>query len=151
MKGTLLAVYMDAACYNAGMQHPSTVLRRLWGKLCAGCVWFFILFAVVSCVWSLVVAFTTVFDTVQYELQDTELRKSGWHTTAEVLSAEQTRVYYNEAPEIAIALRVRMLSGAIVDVHTKWFVQLIDLPKMQPGSTVQVIVDPKDPAKIIRE
>lgn len=133
-----------------GMRGILAFLRRLRAVFCTGCVWLFsVLLAIVGSIVSLVVAATTLYGTMQYELRQNALREADWQTTAEVLSAKQTRVYYNEDPEIAIALRVQMLSGATVDVDTKWFVPFIDLPKMQPGS-IKVLVDRRDPKNIMR-
>ena len=72
------------------------------------------------------------------------LRATGKPGTAVITSAQQTGAFINENPQVQLALQVTV-DGATYPAQTAAVVPMIQIPQIQPGATVAVLVDPADP------
>ncbi|HVT19978.1 MAG TPA: hypothetical protein VHE57_01140 [Mycobacteriales bacterium] len=74
----------------------------------------------------------------------TRLRTTGKPGTAVVTSAQQTGAYINENPQVRLGLQVTV-DGNTYPAQTDAIIPMIQIPQVQPGATVAVLVDPADP------
>ncbi|HWC34870.1 MAG TPA: hypothetical protein VG650_08580 [Mycobacteriales bacterium] len=74
----------------------------------------------------------------------TRLRSTGKPGTAVVTSATQTGAYINDSPQVHLGLQVTV-DGATYPAETDAIIPIIQIPQVQPGATLAVLVDPADP------
>ncbi|MFI5914960.1 hypothetical protein [Dactylosporangium sp. NPDC051541] len=79
------------------------------------------------------------------------LREHGVRGTAQVLGANQTGVYLNEQPQMALQLRITAPGHGTYDTTIKEYVPFIAMGMLGSGRPLTVLVDPLDPAKVIVE
>jgi hypothetical protein len=72
------------------------------------------------------------------------LRTTGKPGTAVVTSVQQTGTYVNKNPQVHLALQVTV-DGATYPAETDAIIPMIQIPQVQPGATIAVLVDPADP------
>jgi hypothetical protein len=72
------------------------------------------------------------------------LRATGKPGTAVVTSATQTGTFINENPQVQLGLQVTV-DGNTYPAQTNAIIPMIQIPQVQPGATVAVLVDPADP------
>lgn len=65
--------------------------------------------------------------------------------TAQILSVRETGVRVNHQPQVAIQMRVFAGNMPPYEVTTNKVVSVVDLPRMQPGASMSVKVDPGKP------
>jgi hypothetical protein len=73
---------------------------------------------------------------------------SGLNGVGRILSLEQTGEHSETAQGCKIGLRVEIPGHPPYDVTVRRLVQLIHIPRVQPGATIPIQVDPADPQKI---
>ncbi|GAA3296196.1 MULTISPECIES: hypothetical protein [Dactylosporangium] len=79
------------------------------------------------------------------------LREHGVRGSAQVLGANQTGVYLNEQPQMALQLRITAPGHGTYDTTIKEYVPFIAIGMLGTGRPLTVLVDPLDPAKVIVE
>jgi hypothetical protein len=79
------------------------------------------------------------------------LRANGVRGTAQVLGAQQTGVYLNEQPQLALQLRISAPGHGTYDTTIKDYVPFVAMGLLGSGRPLTVLVDPLDPAKVIVE
>ena len=73
------------------------------------------------------------------------LLATGTQGEATVLSLDDTGMRINEDPRVRIRLEVRIDGHAPYEVEKAMVIPMIRLPQVQPGSTVLVMADPREP------
>lgn len=70
------------------------------------------------------------------------LEATGTPATAKVVSLSQTGTYINRNPMVRIVLEVQPPHGSPFHTETERLTTLVDLPRLQPGTSVSVRYDP---------
>ena len=73
----------------------------------------------------------------------------GIRGTAEVVSMRETGTTVNNAPQVEFQMKVSVPGREPYTAVMKDYISLVDLAALQPGSTVDVRVDPDDPGSLI--
>ncbi|HVV77827.1 MAG TPA: hypothetical protein VHC43_17555 [Mycobacteriales bacterium] len=76
------------------------------------------------------------------------LRSTGKPGTAVITSATQTGAYVNDSPQVHLSLQVTVGANTY-PAETDALVPMIQIPQIQPGATVAVLVDPSDPTVLM--
>lgn len=101
---------------------------------------------------SLVVTFAIIFVVFRRVLsgikQQNQLLDTGVPAEATILSLEDTGVQLSNNPQVRLMLEVRPTDRPSYQTETKCFVSFLKLAQLQPGSNVQVRVDPVDPNRV---
>lgn len=74
-----------------------------------------------------------------------ELAAVGIRGEATILSLQDTGMRINDNPRVAMVLEVRLPNMAPYQVQKTITVSIIQLPQVQPGAVVAVLVDPSAP------
>jgi hypothetical protein len=83
------------------------------------------------------------------EVRNNHLRTGGRRAEAVILSVEETGVtVQGNYPQAKLHLLVQPESGESYETTTKFLMNRFEIPAYQPGSRVQVAVDPKHPKKV---
>ena len=77
-------------------------------------------------------------------LQNRRIIKEGLQAEAIVLDLWDTGTTVNQNPIVGLRLEVRPTTGSTFTTETERLTSRVDLPKVQPGSKVQVKYDPDD-------
>src|SRR5437773_4328566 len=77
-----------------------------------------------------------------------DLQKHGVSAKADVLQIWDTGMTLNHDPVVGFLLRVYPDNGASFEAKTKAPISRLDVPRVQPGSHVPVVYDPKDPQRV---
>ncbi len=73
----------------------------------------------------------------------------GIRASARVLQVQQTGLVLNNVnPEVRLTLQVEHPQLGSYEAETKTFVQMVALPRVQPGQALEVRVDPDDPQQL---
>lgn len=72
------------------------------------------------------------------------LRSTGKPGAAVVTAVSQTGAYINENPQVHLSLQVTV-DGNTYPAETDAVISMVQIPQVQPGATVAVLVDPADP------
>lgn len=108
--------------------------------------------SIIITVLSLVVTFAIIFVVFRRVLggikQQNQLLNTGVPAEATILSLEDTGVQLNSNPQVRLVLEVRPTDRPSYQTETKCFVSFLKLAQLQPGSNVQVRVDPVDPSRV---
>jgi hypothetical protein len=67
---------------------------------------------------------------------------------AVVQQIAQTGTWINNNPQVAFVLEVHPPSDPSYQVETNKVVQVIDVPQIQPGKEIDVLIDPDDNQKV---
>ncbi|HWA67109.1 MAG TPA: hypothetical protein VG899_12175 [Mycobacteriales bacterium] len=73
-----------------------------------------------------------------------QLRATGKPGTAVITTINQTGAFINDNPQVHLALTVTV-DGNTYPAETDAVVPLVQIPQIQPGATVSVLVDPNNP------
>jgi len=77
------------------------------------------------------------------------LQESGLPASARILEIWDTGITVNNDPVIGMRVEIDRTDGtAYPAVIPKSLISRLDVPRFQPGATVQVRVDPQDPARV---
>lgn len=76
------------------------------------------------------------------------LRATGKPGTAVITSVAQTGTFINENPQVQLGLTVTV-DGNTYPAQTAAVIPMIQIPQVQPGATVAVLVDPADPSVLM--
>lgn len=76
--------------------------------------------------------------------QAAQLRATGKPGTAVVTAVSQTGAYINEMPQVHLSLQVTV-DGNTYPAETDAIISMVQIPQVQPGATVSVLVDPTNP------
>jgi hypothetical protein len=77
------------------------------------------------------------------------LQAGGLPGTARILALWDTGITVNEDPVIGMRVAVQRPDGTSYQAAiAKSLISRLDVPRFQPGATVQVRIDPADPAKV---
>ncbi|MBX7082784.1 MAG: DUF3592 domain-containing protein [Nannocystaceae bacterium] len=67
---------------------------------------------------------------------------------ASIVNIWETGVRVNDSPQVGFQLHVYPQGGQPYAAQTTMIVSQLAIPRIQPGSTVQVMIDPADPSKV---
>jgi hypothetical protein len=70
-----------------------------------------------------------------------QLLATGMDAQAQVQSVQQTGTFVNMAPEVVVSLLVAVAGGQPYPVQLRTVVQMVNLPRLQPGQVIPVKVD----------
>jgi hypothetical protein len=76
------------------------------------------------------------------------LQANGLPTQAKVLVIEDTRSKVNGNPVVDLQLSVRAPGGETYAASLRTAISPVDLPRFQPGMTVDVVVDKENPQRL---
>ena len=79
---------------------------------------------------------------------DQEILQKGQPAQARVISVQQTGVLVNNSPQILLQLEIQPQFGAPYQTSTKAVIPLVQIPQIQPGSVIPVLVHPTDPTRV---
>ena len=77
-----------------------------------------------------------------------KLMQTGEAAQGQILSIQETGTRINDQPEVAVALMVMRPGQAPYQVQTTVVVSMLMIPRLQPGMTVPVKVDPMNPQSV---
>ena len=80
-----------------------------------------------------------------------ELQARGVEAYAEIKNIQPTGMTVNDVPQYRIELRVMPEGGEPVKAFVERLMGPVDAARLQPGTTVPVLVDPEDPTQVIIE
>ncbi len=93
-----------------------------------------------------------LFKTMAKAQQDkAQLLANGVPAQARIVSANQTGMFVNNNPQVAFQLEVQPQAGSPYPVQMTSVVQMVALPRIQPGMTVGVKIDPNNPNRLAIE
>lgn len=69
--------------------------------------------------------------------------------TATVQRVTSTGVVVNDGVQVALELTVLLQGGASVPVHLTTVIPMVLVPRVQPGATLPVKVDPTNPSRLV--
>ena len=72
----------------------------------------------------------------------------GKPASATIIDISDTGITINQDPVVAFVLEVHPEHGASFRANTKALVSRLDVPQIQPGRTVPVKFDPKQPSRV---
>lgn len=75
--------------------------------------------------------------------------KEGVSATAVIKAVTDTGNRYNKNPEVRLTLEVTPASGAPFQAEVTTVISVIDVPKYQPGTLLNVKYDPKQPTQVV--
>jgi hypothetical protein len=81
-------------------------------------------------------------------VRERRLRDNGLPAKATVVSISDTRSRVNGNPVVELQLNVVPSTGAPYPANLRGPISTVDLPRVQPGMTVDVVVDRDDPQHI---
>jgi hypothetical protein len=77
------------------------------------------------------------------------LKQIGIPGTAQVLSLSDTGTTINDNPMVALSLQVQSPHHGSYQVQTTSIISRLVIPRVQPGGTVPVKIDPTNPQKVV--
>lgn len=77
-----------------------------------------------------------------------DLQKHGLEAEATIVRVWDTGMTVNEDPVVGLLLDVRVPGSESYQAETKALISRIDVPQFQPGNTIPVVYDPKDPKQV---
>lgn len=69
--------------------------------------------------------------------------------TASVVRVTSTGVVVNDGVQVALELTVLLAGGAPVPVHLTTVIPMVLVPRVQPGASLPVKVDPANPSRLV--
>jgi len=79
----------------------------------------------------------------------TEVAEGFVPATATVQRVTSTGVVVNDGVQVALELTVLLQGGASVPVHLTTVIPMVLVPRVQPGATLPVKVDPTNPSRLV--
>ena len=76
-------------------------------------------------------------------------QQNGLKGTAVILAAEETGTYINNCPQVELRLQISIPDRQPYDIVHKRCLSPLSLAQFQRGAAIPVLVDPKNPKKII--
>jgi hypothetical protein len=90
-----------------------------------------------------------IFGGIAGNLQQTQtLLATGEAAQAKILRMWDTGTTLNGNPQIGLLLEIHALNRTPYQVETTCFVSRLRIPQVQPGATVNVKIDPQNPANV---
>jgi hypothetical protein len=86
--------------------------------------------------------------TIRVTSQDRQLLANGVPASARILAVEDTYTRVSSNPLVRFRLEVQPKDGRAYETTTEAIVSVVDLPRFQPGTSVEVKVDPDDAARV---
>lgn len=77
-----------------------------------------------------------------------ELIEKGTPAPATITAVNQTGMYMNNNPQVRIDLEIAPPEGETYTVVLHRFLQLVQIPRVQPGTVVEVRIDPENPKRV---
>ncbi len=77
-----------------------------------------------------------------------QLLENGIAAPATITSVNQTGMYMNNNPQVRIDLEIAPPDGEVYPVVMHRFLQLVQIPQVQPGKVVDVRIDPENPKRV---
>ncbi len=77
-----------------------------------------------------------------------ELQMNGEPALAKILRIWDTGLTINNDPVVGFLLEVRRRDNPTYEVRTKLRISRLDIPRIQPGKTIPVRIDPRDPTRV---
>ncbi|MEZ4221117.1 MAG: hypothetical protein R3B13_09315 [Polyangiaceae bacterium] len=77
------------------------------------------------------------------------LRQIGIPASAQILSLSDTGVTINDNPQVALALAIQSPHHGAYQVQTTSIISRLAIPRVQPGMTVPVKIDPQNPNNVV--
>lgn len=81
-------------------------------------------------------------------VRDHRLQSNGLPAKAQVLQITDTRSRVNNNPVVDLEFSVSKASGETYPVSLRTAVSPVDLPRLQPGMTVDLVVDRNNPQRV---
>jgi len=78
-----------------------------------------------------------------------QLLATGTPAQATILSLKESGLRVNDRPELYIELEVRPPEGQVYEVTVSRITSVIEVPRLQPGSTVAVVIAPDNPQNVL--
>jgi len=82
------------------------------------------------------------------EYEQDQLRKTGLPAKGTIISIDDTGNRYNDQPQVKIHLQVQPEGKPKYETDVTMIISPVYLPQFQPGQTVDVKYDAKDPSKV---
>lgn len=89
-----------------------------------------------------------IFRLMKGSAERQKILQSGVPATAQVISVQQTGTYINNQPEVMATLMVQRAGSPPYQVNATLILSMLEIPRLQPGASVAVKVDPSDPQKV---
>jgi hypothetical protein len=89
-----------------------------------------------------------VFRLMKGSAERQKLLQTGVPATAQVIAVQQTGTYVNNQPEVMATLMVQRAGAPPYQVNTTMILSLLEVPRLQPGASVAVKIDPQDAQKV---
>ncbi len=93
-------------------------------------------------------ACSTIVDPLSGRGDACDILAIGKPATATIVDISDTGITINQDPVVAFVLEVHPEHAAPFRAHTKALISRLDVPQVQPGRTVQVKFDPKQPSRV---
>ncbi len=110
-----------------------------------------IAFGILSGIWGFTSAMWSIFTlgdgTITEQAQS--LVDTGVRASATVLSIRETGSWFNNRPEVHVELEVKPAGQPSYTAVSTFYIALVAIPRVQPGLTIEVLVDAADSARVI--
>ncbi len=81
--------------------------------------------------------------------QSAQIRQNGIAATAQINQLSDTGMTINDSPQVALVLTVQSPHHGTYQVQTKALISRLAIPRVQPGATVPVKIDPTNPQNVV--
>ena len=95
-----------------------------------------------------VILWFTLRPLLQNMNQRSQILRTGVPASAIIVSLADTGMLVNYQPQVRIGLQVNPANGIPYQTEVTMVVSQLLIPRVQPGMTVPVMIDPKDPSKV---
>jgi hypothetical protein len=95
-----------------------------------------------------VILWFTLRPLLQNMNQRNQILQTGIPAMATILSLADTGMLVNYQPQVRLMLQVNPPNGAPYQAEVTMVISQLMIPRVQPGLTVPVKIDPKDPTKV---
>lgn len=104
--------------------------------------------AVIGAALVLTLAGCAVIDRMSGVEDARELQMNGEAALAKILRIWDTGMTVNNDPVVGFLLEVRRRDQPTYEVRTKLRISRLDIPRIQPGKTIPVRIDPREPTRV---
>lgn len=95
-----------------------------------------------------VILWFTLRPLLQNMNQRNQILQTGIPAMATIMSLAETGMLVNHQPQVRIGLQVNPPNGLPYQTELTMVISMLVIPQVQPGLTVPVKIDPKDPSKV---
>ena len=95
-----------------------------------------------------VILWFTLRPLLQNMNQRSQILQTGIPAMATIISLADTGMLVNHQPQVRIGLQVNPPHGLPYQTELTMVISMLMIPQVQPGLTVPVKIDPKDPSKV---